>query len=77
MDFWTVALGGPNRLYSNQRVGTFLDLGKPLDRLASLPAHSVSTADLDKDGRMDFLLSPVTWSPHLGPQPGEAGISSP
>ena len=60
VDFWTVAVGGPNRLYSNQRVGTFLDLGQRLDRLASLPAHSVSTADLDKDGRMDFLLGPLS-----------------
>ncbi|MCY3759303.1 MAG: FG-GAP-like repeat-containing protein, partial [Acidobacteria bacterium] len=72
VDFWTVAVGGPNRLYSNQRVGTFLDLGNPLDHLASLPAHSVSTADLDKDGRMDFLLGPLsgplTWVRNLGKQ---------
>ncbi len=76
VDFWTVALGGPNRLYSNQRVGTFLDLGKRLDRLASLPAHSVTTADLDKDGRMDFLLGPVsgplTWVRNLGRQDFQA-----
>ena len=76
VDFWTVALGGPNRLYSNQRVGTFLDLGKRLDGLASLPAHSVTTADLDKDGRMDFLLGPVsgplTWVRNLGRQDFQA-----
>ena len=76
VDFWTVALGGPNRLFSNQRVGTFLDLGKRLNRLASLPAHSVSTADLDKDGRMDFLLGPasgpLTWIRNLGRQEFQA-----
>ena len=76
VDFWTVALGGANRLFSNQRVGTFLDLGKHLNRLASLPAHSVSTADLDKDGRMDFLLGPetgpLTWVRNLGRQEFQA-----
>ena len=76
VDFWTVALGGANRLFSNQRVGTFLDLGTRLNRLASLPAHSVSTADLDKDGRMDFLLGPasgpLTWVRNLGRQEFQA-----
>lgn len=86
LDFWTVARNGPNRLFSNQRVGTFLDLGKNLNRLASLPAHSISTADLDKNGHMDFLLGlasgPLTWVRNLGRQEFQAeklefpGISS-
>lgn len=70
VDFWTVGQGGKNRLYSNQRVGTFLDIGKYLNALGSLPSQSVSTADLDKDGRTDFLLVPergaLLWVRNLG-----------
>ncbi len=82
VDFWTVGQGGNNRLYRNQRVGTFLDLGNHLNHLASLPAHSVSTADLDKDGRMDFLLGPekgsLLWVKNLGRQKFQSSeLSSP
>ena len=70
VDFWSVAQSGDSRLYSNQRIGTFLDLSQHLNSFKSYPSHSISTADLNKDGRMDFLLSPelgpLIWIQNLG-----------
>src|SRR5262249_1092011 len=57
IDFWTVSPFTGSHLYSNQRVGTFKDLNAELGSIASLKAQSVSVADYNKDGWMDFVLT--------------------
>jgi tetratricopeptide (TPR) repeat protein len=59
VDFWAVAAQPEgNHLYSNQRIGTFRDVLPGLPSIASLKkVGSVSAADFDKDGWMDFVLT--------------------
>jgi len=65
IDFWTVSPFTGNHLYSNQRVGTFKDLKAELGPIADLKALSVSVADYNKDGWMDFVLTQDAGNPVL------------
>lgn len=55
---------GPDRLYRNQGNGTFLDVAR--DALPHVPWSSMGadTADINNDGRMDFLATEMAGSTH-------------
>ena len=65
IDFWTAGPFTGNHLYSNQRVGTFKDLNAELASIANIKALSVSVADYNKDGWMDFALTQQVGDPVL------------
>ncbi len=62
------ALGGENVLWRNNGDGTFTDVTETAGLLSDkVDTHSVTWADLDKDGDLDLLLvsEPITDRPHL------------
>jgi tetratricopeptide (TPR) repeat protein len=66
IDFWTVSPFTGNHLYSNQRVGTFRDMKDELGSITTLKTTlSVSVADYNKDGWMDFALTQQGADPVL------------
>jgi hypothetical protein len=65
VDFWTASPFTGNHLYSNQRVGTFKDLNAELGSIANFKVQSVSVADYNKDGWMDFVLTQKVGDPVL------------
>ncbi len=63
VDFWTESQGSGTHLYSNQRVGTFLDW--PLESTGRLTGFSLAVGDYNKDGWMDLAILPRSGPPWL------------
>lgn len=57
IDFWVASERGGSHLYSNERVGTFLDVIPKDLAMNSLNPFSVSVGDYNKDGWMDFAVT--------------------
>jgi hypothetical protein len=53
IDFWMVNQGSAVRLFSNQRVGTFLDIQARLEGVEVKDVLNLSVGDYNKDGWMD------------------------
>ncbi|MFN8007497.1 MAG: FG-GAP-like repeat-containing protein [Terriglobia bacterium] len=70
IDFWTVSQGTAVSLYSNQRIGTFLDVHPELEGIDLKDVFSVTVGDYDKDAWMDTALAlqsgPVVLFKNLG-----------
>ena len=56
IDFWMVNQGSAVRLFSNQRVGTFLDIHPGLENVDVKDVFSLSVGDYNKDGWMDVAM---------------------
>src|SRR5262245_21538987 len=77
IDFWVVSQNHGNHLYSNQRVGTFQDLGSKIAALRGLKdIFSASVGDYNKDGWMDFALVDRTGQTTLVTNLGDSRLQA-